>query len=609
MALKVLSVVCGLLVATVANLGWADYSRVTVNSAGDDTLDSAANGLCTLREAIGVFNKTNNTKNTDCKKVVDTTLTANEVDIPYSISTPAIFNVSLTAANGAIEISPDAPLNIKGSITVIQGVIAQASAATVIHPAFNTDGTTILATFTSLTDGIFNIVNTGTAVPIEISRVSLWQGKGNDGGAIKSALPLTLIDSEIRDSVATGSGSAIYSQNADLTLTRTFIFDNKSTVDAALVKSGAAIVQKAGKLTMNDSMVAGNISTFGAGGVDAENADVDMNFVTLAYNSTSDATADAAGFIQTGTNSLIISNSVLSGNNGAGNAESECKIASTVSITSLYNALSQIDNAKCGLFAAEGSSPTSHIDSNLVGPLVRDSLGTSDLRKIVSPYNGSKLISGAAQTGDRSCGADDRDARGYFRHSSEDVVKECGKDPKSINANVDAATEAVWTNCATFHKNKGDLCDIGAIESRGAPIGNAGSVHLYRATAIDFDPVVNIYLSESIPDVTSPDSLKIITPPANGTAEIEQVSVTATDGTGVTSTSLVYKIKYTPKPGYTTDSLTYSVNDYNGYNITSDVSIQIDSSKKPKSGGAFTLSALLGLLWLKARANKEARCK
>ncbi len=603
MASKVLSVVCGLLVAAVANSGWAgDFSRVTVNSSGDDALNSAANGLCTLREAIGVFNKTNNTKNTDCTKTVDTTLTANEVDIPYSISVPAIFNVSLTAANGAIEISPDAPLNIKGSVTVIQGVLVQAAAATIIHPAFNTDGTTTLATFTSLTDGIFNIVNTGTSVPIEISRVSLWQGRGIDGGAIKSSLPLTLIDSEIRDAAATGSGSAIYSENADLTLIRTFIFNNKSTVDAALVKSGAAIVQKTGKLTLNATMVAGNTSTFGAGGVDAENADVDMNFVTLAYNSTSDATADAAGFIQTGTNNLVISNSVLSGNNDAGNAESECKIASTVSITSLYNALSQIDNSKCGLFAAEGSSVTSILGSNLVGPLERDSTGTSNLRKIVSPFKDSALISGAAKTGDRSCGADERDARGYFRHSSEDPVNECGEDPRSNNANVDAATEAIWTNCTIFHKNKTDDCDIGAIESRGAPIGNAGSVHLYRATAVDFDPSVNIYLSDSIPDVTSPDSLKINTPPTNGTAEIEQVSVTATDATGVTSTNLVYKIKYTPKPGYAgTDSLTYSVNDYNGYSVTSDVSIQIDSSKKPKSGGAFTLSALLGLLWLKVR--------
>lgn len=595
MASKVIPLICGALVAVVTNVSWADYSYVTVNSGGDDALNSTANNQCTLREAIAVFNKTNKPTNDDCSSIAtsDAALTANEVRIPYSLAAPSILDIALTAANGAIDVSPDAPLNIKGSYYVNSTGTYQLT-PTIIHPALNTDGTT----FSTLTSSIFNISTTGTTVKVDISNVSLWAGRGVDGGAIKTTQTLALTMVEIKDSIASGSGAAIYSEAPSLSITRGLIYDNNSTATGAS-KFGAAIVQKSGLLKLNAVMVAGNTSAAGSAGVYAENANLDFNFVSLAKNTSSDASADAAGLVQTGSTTLIISNSVLADNLLPSSADSECAVDNTVTITSLFNAFSQIDATKCGIVAAEGGSVTSIVgETPLLGSLVRNETSSTAVSKIVAPYKGSALINAAAPVGHasgRGCVLDEntatindsRDARGVIRLSSTSVDKVC----QSSDANYD--------NCVKLHSQKSDRCDIGAIESRGAPIGIAGSLHLYRAITVDFDPSINAYVSESIPDVTTADSLQVVTQPKHGTAEV--VAETASDS------SISYKVRYIPNKGFEgTDSLSYSVKDYNGYDIASDISIKVDGDKKPKSGGPVGLFSLLGLGYL-ARRGKLKR--
>ncbi|HET8708040.1 MAG TPA: hypothetical protein VFM46_17175, partial [Pseudomonadales bacterium] len=208
MASKVFPVICGVLAASSFSTAWADYSYIQVNSSSDEALDSTANGLCTLREAVGMFNKTNKTTNTDCTKVVviSSGWHPNEIRIPYTLMAPSIPTLSLSASLGAIDVSPDEPLHIRGSTYIDTNGNLQQSQATIVRPALESDA----VTYTNLTDAIFNISSVGASVPIEISHFSLWRGRGVDGGAIKTTQTLTLNSVEIRDTIASGSGAAIY---------------------------------------------------------------------------------------------------------------------------------------------------------------------------------------------------------------------------------------------------------------------------------------------------------------------------------------------------------------------------------------------------------------
>ena len=149
---------------------------------------------------------------------------------------------------------------------------------------------------------------------IEISGLTLTGGDVADpGGAIFSREDLTLEDTVITGNTAIGLGGAIYSDFANLTINRSTISGNTTTLDPSNFSSGGGVYAKAGLLTVNESTFEDNIA-FEGGAIAVVNSDLELTRSTIHDNN-----ASHGGGIHFSYSAGEILSSTISGNDASFN--------------------------------------------------------------------------------------------------------------------------------------------------------------------------------------------------------------------------------------------------------------------------------------------------
>jgi hypothetical protein len=135
----------------------------------------------------------------------------------------------------------------------------------------------------------------------------------NDGGAISNRGVLIIIDSMIMGNLAGGEGGAIWNFDADVSVTRSTISGNQATgtgVTGGGVASGGGISNLfGGNVVIVDSILSSNKAADG-GGIHINNANITVSSSTISGNM---ASIDGGG-IYNHLGNLTISNSTISGN-------------------------------------------------------------------------------------------------------------------------------------------------------------------------------------------------------------------------------------------------------------------------------------------------------
>ena len=269
-----------------------------------DTSDGVCDNNCSLREAIAAANATPDN---------DT--------IVFS----ALFNFNQTITLGGTEIvfANNGSLTINGTgaerLTISGNGASRifASGANVVVNINNmrfTGGNGVGATNTGRGGAIYNVG--GTMV---ISNSVITGNSAANGGALNNAASaspsvpanLTLINCSVTNNSSTSSGSAMQNFSTSfLHLRNTTVSGNTTTATGI-----AGAIQANGTVTITNSTFSGNAAAAGTGGgVYFNGTSLNMTNVTIVGNSSG---IGGGGLHRTGTNPLVIRNSIIANNAGA----------------------------------------------------------------------------------------------------------------------------------------------------------------------------------------------------------------------------------------------------------------------------------------------------
>jgi len=140
-----------------------------------------------------------------------------------------------------------------------------------------------------------------TAINVQISGLSLVDGRSPLGGAILNQENLTVTDCRLAHNSAVYGGAI--SNYGTLALTNSTLADNSASQD------GGAIYNASGTVTVTNSTLANNSASQDGGGIHNASGTATVTNSTLAYNS---ADSEGGGIVNFGT--LVAANSVVSGN-------------------------------------------------------------------------------------------------------------------------------------------------------------------------------------------------------------------------------------------------------------------------------------------------------
>lgn len=286
----------------IANLTVLGATYTVTKTA--DTSDGICDNDCSLREAIAAANAT-----------------ADNDTIVFS----ALFNFQQTITLGGSEIvfANNGSLTINGPgaerLTITGNGASRifASGANVVVNINNlrfTGGNGVGATNTGRGGAIYNVG--GTMV---ISNSVITGNSAANGGALNNAAStspavpanLTLINCAVTNNSATSSGSAMQNfSTSTLHLRNTTVSGNTTTATGI-----AGAIQANGTVTITNSTFSGNSASAGTGGgVYFNGTSLTMTNTTIVGNSSG---IGGGGLHRTGTNPLIIRNSIIANNIGA----------------------------------------------------------------------------------------------------------------------------------------------------------------------------------------------------------------------------------------------------------------------------------------------------
>jgi ELWxxDGT repeat protein len=216
----------------------------TVNDAGDAADLNAGDGVCDSNAATG-------DQCTLRAAIQEANAMAGDDTINFSLATPVTINLT-----GAL---PDLTSNI--TITGPSGEV----------------------TVRRNTTGNYRIFTIVAGQVVNISNLTLTNGRIEEGGAIRNSGTLTLTACTLNgnatvggnaDNHITGGGGAIFNASTGtLTINRSTFFSNTATGGAGITKSGGgggglggAILNAGGMVTITNSTLSGNTATGGEGG-------------------------------------------------------------------------------------------------------------------------------------------------------------------------------------------------------------------------------------------------------------------------------------------------------------------------------------------------------
>lgn len=250
------------------------YNSIWVETVADNT---SSDGLCSLREAI--VNANNNTQTySDCNGGLPGPSTADNI---YFDSTVTGQTVTLLS-----------------SLPVITDDVVISGAGRTINGGATTGSLFTFSPTTSKTLDIreFTLINAGATSDGALARVTAGNFKASNvmfsdsstsarGGALylASGTSATVASSKLLRNIAGNSGGAIYADGAVLTLNDVEIESNGSTYG-----HGGGIYLLGGSLTMSHGAIIkntlSNTSAVWGGAINASNATVKLNNVTVASN-------------------------------------------------------------------------------------------------------------------------------------------------------------------------------------------------------------------------------------------------------------------------------------------------------------------------------------
>lgn len=459
--------------ATVVSSPAASAAVLTVDTTADDATKSACDDNvandCSLRGAIARAN------------ALSESSTINVPAGTYLLAAAAPCHL-VTHQRGVFNIST-ASLCFAGRITLV-GAGADATifdAMGTHHVAYVSDGFDVEIRGVTLRKG-FGAAEHDPAAPGFLT---------SDGGAVDNSGALTLVDSQIADSVAPNNGGAIYNDNT-LTLRRTRLTGNTASGGGGAVMN--ASFSALTFLTIQDSTIALNqAATSLGGGVFNFGGVVSVTGSTISGN----AAASLGGGLYNGNNSaaMEIVDSTISGNTsgssggGIENGSPNPIVLNNVTVTNNVGATQQRGSTG-------GITGGRYVMSNTVLAGNRDANGgTPDCFASVTS-NGYNLIQGPIAnctiTGDTTGNIVGQDPKlGFLADNGGATLTQT---PAADSPVVDAGSPAVpgsgGSACAIADQRGllrplGARCDIGAVERSGAFVvtkltpstgGNAGQV-------------------------------------------------------------------------------------------------------------------------------------
>jgi CSLREA domain-containing protein len=373
----------------------------------------ATDGQCSLREAVIAANTDTGTGDCPAGSGSDT------INFSPSLSTPAIFKLTLTGANEENAATGD--LDLTGILT-IQGT-------QVDQIIIDGNGT----------DRVFEIRPGATIIISGVTITNGDPGSGASGGGIivtggTPRAKLTLVDSTVsKNTAANGGGIQNLGNGANSIIQNTQISSN-----VAMIAGGG--ISNSGVLTLLNSTLNQNQARTG-GGIDHSGFSLNLTNVTISNNNASD---DGGGIYNRA--DAILLNVTLAGNTANG-PDTGGNIFNDTASLSIKNSILANSDVDGNCFNSEGiiNSQGNNLDSGSTCSFA----GTGDLVN-TDPLlgslqnNGGGTMTRALQTGSpaidhgNNTGCPQTDQRGYVRPADGDG-----------NGTV--------------------VCDIGAYEYDGAP--------------------------------------------------------------------------------------------------------------------------------------------
>ncbi len=400
----------------LASAAWA--ANLTVTTTADELDNIIANGTCSLREAVISAHENHDVggcTNTGQAYDIDT------ITLPAGTYTIDRWTISLVIDQDAGNLNVFGNLTINGAgsnTTVIQGPTHHGDQGGGLIKV--EEGADLTLTNLTLRDGLalqFGgvIWNRGN---LRLENVVVADGWANDGGGIFSSTntSLTLIDSTVRDNLASNGNGGGIEINGTATVTNSTISGNEA-------ESDGGGIWNFGDTTITNSTISGNQADGSGGGI--YNI-LNTPFLSLESVTISDNTADAdqndsgqGGGLFTNeqnTDEIEVGNSLIAGNTDAspGSEHPDC----SGTFTSLDHNLIG-DGSGCFGFnesADQVGTSVSPIDPP-TGPL----LSNGGLTKT----HALQLISPAVDAGPDSCEATDQ--RGFAHPNDGDgsTTAEC----------------------------------------------------------------------------------------------------------------------------------------------------------------------------------------
>jgi CSLREA domain-containing protein len=259
-------------VAQAAPQTYTVGTNANTSSAGQSTCGTAGNTTCSLREAISLANA--NTPDNDT----------------------ILFNSNLTGST--IQLS-------SGALEITDGVSIDAGST-----GARVDG--------GADDRVFYVNPTTEYDAVSVAGLTMRNGIGtptgqDNGGVIDNETAnLTISSSVISDGYTTDGGAGVYSREGELTI-------DQSTISGNYAGFGAGIFAYSGDVTITDSTVSGNYTHPGDPGYDQMGGGLFLGpsaSTSVDRSTFFDNTANYGGgvFARSGTGSVTIENSTISGN-------------------------------------------------------------------------------------------------------------------------------------------------------------------------------------------------------------------------------------------------------------------------------------------------------
>lgn len=165
----------------------------------------------------------------------------------------------------------------------------------------------------------------GAGVDVVLRDLTIRNGRGSEGGAIRSSANLFLVDVLVTGSLATKAGGGIYQSGGGLSLRSSFVSSNDvaDTAGAAVLSGGGIHAEGGANVVLTDTLVRNNhvtasqsTSAATGGGIHLEAGTLTVNESSLLGNSatklTGDRRSEGGGVFSRG--QLTITGSGISGN-------------------------------------------------------------------------------------------------------------------------------------------------------------------------------------------------------------------------------------------------------------------------------------------------------